>query len=193
MKSDLMIGATSVARTQSLSAEAPLQTPPMRRRVLLFLSAAMTAAVPAFDAQARPRAGDRLPMIDTVLLDGALLPARSLRGKVVVHMFWATWCPLCREDLPRMQRLYEDFRERGLEIVALSVDQNRAEVERFWRRHEYRFPVAMRTAEMREEYGDLAGTPTFLVTDRDGIVRERRTGVFAPGELERTIGELLQR
>ncbi len=156
-----------------------------------WLLAAAAALLIAFGAQAQLRTGDRLPEFSFQLLDGQRLPATSLRGKVVVHMFWATWCPLCLEDLPKMQRLYADYRNRGLEIVALSVDRNRSDVEKFWRRHEYRFPVAMRTMEMRDEYGDLTGTPTFLITDRNGIVRERRTGVFAPGELERRILSLL--
>ncbi len=168
---------------------------PSRQRHFLALSRWLFAVAAllliASQSQAQLRPGNRLPQFDFDLLDGSRLPASELRGKVLVHMFWATWCPICLDDLPNLQRLHAAYASRGFEVIALSVDRNRADVEKFWRRHAYRFPVAMRTMEMRDEYGDLTGTPTFLITDRHGIVRVRQTGAFAAGELERRILSLL--
>jgi thiol-disulfide isomerase/thioredoxin len=159
------------------------------RLLWLLLCAALLLA--AAGAQAQMREGQALPAIDTELLDGRVLAADSLRGKVVVHMFWATWCIVCQAELPEMQRLHALLGPRGLRIVALSVDRQRAEAEAFWAAHGYGFPVAMRTPAMREAFGDLTGTPTFVVTGRDGLVRARRTGTFPPGELERLVRSLL--
>lgn len=71
------------------------------------------------------------------------------------------------------------------------MDRRQSEVQRCWRQHQCPLPVAIRTAEMRDEYDDLASTPTFLVTDRQSVVRERRKGMVAAGELERLVTGLL--
>ncbi len=57
-------------------------------------------------------------------LDGELHRLKDFRGKVVLLNFWATWCPPCREEMPSMQELHEDYRDQGLAVVAVSVDQD---------------------------------------------------------------------
>ncbi len=163
----------------------------MLSRSLRWVLAAVIPLLLALSAHAQPREGHRLPRIDTELLDGRVVTAESLQGKVVVHMFWATWCTICLAELPDIQALHEKLGTQGLEVIALSVDRRRDDVIAFWQEHRYGFLVAMRTLQAREAFGDLTGTPTFLVSDRQGIVRARRTGIFAPGELERLIARLL--
>jgi thiol-disulfide isomerase/thioredoxin len=77
--------------------------------------------------------GQTAPRLDTELADGRILPARHLEGKVVLQYFWATWCPICRDHLPQLQKLYEAYKPRGLEIIAQSLDDDRSVVVEFWR------------------------------------------------------------
>jgi len=158
----------------------------IRRGVLLSLLALF-----AQFAHAQLQGGDAAPRLDIALLDGRTLPAQALRGKVVVTMFWATWCPHCLAELPTMQKLHRSLGAQGLEIVAISLDKRRDEVVDFWKRHGYAFPVAMRSPALRAEYGAISGTPTFFVTDRMGIVRLRHIGGFDEGELEALVRKLL--
>ena len=76
--------------------------------------------------------------------DGAALRLGDLRGKVVLLNFWATWCEPCLEEMPAMERLARTFRERGLAVLALSVDREGASVVRpFLKRHDLTFLVGL--------------------------------------------------
>ena len=55
-------------------------------------------------------------------LQGQVIRLSNLRGQVVLLNFWATWCPPCRAEMPSMQALYQDYREKGLAILAISSD-----------------------------------------------------------------------
>lgn len=158
----------------------------LRRGVLLSLLAFF-----AQFAHAQLQSGDAAPRLDIELLDGQTLPAQALQDKVVVTMFWATWCPYCVAELPKMQTLHRSLGAQGLEIIAISLDKGRDEVVDFWKQNGYTFPVAMRSPALRAEYGAISGTPTFFVTDRKGIVQLRRIGGFDEGELEALVKKLL--
>lgn len=132
------------------------------------------------------------PRLDTELADGRILPAGQLEGKVVLQYFWATWCPICRGDLPQLQKLYEAYQPRGLEIIAQSLDDDQSVVVEFWRKRGYTFPVAMRSDETRAGFGPIKGTPTLFLIDRSGTVRLKRLGTLPDGVLEAQINALLK-
>ena len=132
------------------------------------------------------------PELDVKLLNGRMLKARDLRGKVVVTMFWATWCPTCRTTLPELQRFYDDQHAKGLEIVALSIDENPKDVREFVKAKHLTLPVGMRTDPWFDRYGRVASTPTVFITDRQGIVRHRLAGTSNTAEkIERLAKPLL--
>jgi thiol-disulfide isomerase/thioredoxin len=124
------------------------------------------------------------PELDVQLLNGKVLKAKDLRGKVVINMIWATWSPAARMELPEIQRLYQAHRDKGLEVVALSIDENVGDVREFWRRRGYSVPVAMRSEAFFERYGRVSTTPMFYIVDRQGVLRHRIAGPIAPEKLE---------
>jgi len=136
--------------------------------------------------------GRPAPRLDTALADGRILPARQLEGKVVLQYFWATWCPICREELPQLQKLYLAYKPRGLEIIAQSLDDDQSVVVEFWRKRGYTFPVAMRSGETRAGFGPIKGTPTLFLIDRCGTVRLKHLGTLPDGALEAHINALLK-
>lgn len=122
------------------------------------------------------------PELDIKLLNGRTVKAKELRGKVVVTMFWATWCPTCRTALPELQRFYNDQHAKGLEILALSIDESPKDVRVFVKKNQITLPVGMRTDTWFDHYGRVAATPTVFITDRKGIVRHRLTGTANSAE-----------
>ena len=131
------------------------------------------------------------PELDVRLLSGKLLKAKELRGKVVVNVIWATWSPAARMELPEVQRLYREYRNKGLEVVALSIDESPGEVREFWRKREYTFPVAMRSDAFFNHYGRVSTTPMFYVVDRQGTLRYRVAGPVGPEKLEALLKPLI--
>jgi peroxiredoxin len=161
----------------------------LRRGALALL---LTLVAPAANAEGL-KAGDVVPSIDIEATSGNVISAQELMGKVVLHYFWATWCPICRADLPELQKLYQLHRPQGFEIIAHSLDEQRGEVIDFWREHGYTFPVAMRSGAVRAAFGPIQGTPTFFLVDRAGTVRLKRLGLLPEGELGARVTALLAR
>ena len=122
------------------------------------------------------------PELDAKLINGKTIKAKEFRGKVVVTMFWATWCPTCRASLPELQRFYNEQHAKGLEIVALSIDENPKDVREFVKAKQITLPVGMRTDPWFDHYGRVAATPTIFITDRKGIVRHRLAGTPTSAE-----------
>lgn len=145
----------------------------------------------SFAVRADLGAGDDAPRLDIELVGGKTLAASQLDGKVVVYMFWATWCPICVSELPDFQKVYNVHNARGLEIVALSLDENAGKVAKFWRGNGYTFPVAMRSDAVRYYFGNIKGTPTTFIVDRKGKVAYKHLGGMPDGELEKRIEALL--
>ncbi len=163
--------------------------------VSTYRCAARFAVVAAAAALATTASGLEIdqpaPELDVRLLSGKVLKAKDLRGKVVINMIWATWSPAARMGLPEIQRLYQEHREKGLEVVALSIDENAAEVREFWRKRGYSLPVAMRSEAFFERYGRVSTTPMFYVVDRQGVLRHRIAGPIASDKLEAMLRPLL--
>jgi peroxiredoxin len=104
------------------------------------------------------------------------LALADLRGKVVLINFWATWCKPCEDEMPAMEELYRTLRPEGLELIAISVDDEVAPVASFRERLGLSFPILMDSGkQVATAYQTFRFPETFLV-GRDGIVVERYIG-----------------
>lgn len=100
-------------------------------------------------------------------LSGKTWSFSSLRGKVVLVNFWATWCPPCRKEMPDLQALYERFGSQGLVILGIS-DEETSKVEPFIRDRKVTFPVLLDPGRKVNEAFIVDGIPKSFVYDRDG-------------------------
>jgi thiol-disulfide isomerase/thioredoxin len=116
------------------------------------------------------------------------------RGKVVMVNFWATWCPACRADWPVWQEVYEWYQDNDFEVVAVSIDRDRAALDRFVDNHAYTIPVVWRfDADEDDSFPPIRGTPTTYFVGRDGEIASHRRGRYEMHELMETVEALLQR
>ncbi|MDR0586891.1 MAG: TlpA family protein disulfide reductase [Treponema sp.] len=98
------------------------------------------------------------------------------RGKVLFLNLWATWCGPCRSEMPSMEKLYRRFRDKGLEILAVNIQEQKADVEAFMRRNKLNFPVVLdEDGRIARQYG-VTGIPTSYILDRQGRVILRLVG-----------------
>src|SRR5258706_8807072 len=75
--------------------------------------------------------------------DGKKTSLKDYRGKVVLLNFWATWCESCRDEMPAMDRLYREFKGKGLEIVAVNVKDKREDALVFVKKLKITYPIMM--------------------------------------------------
>ena len=178
---------------------------PVRRlRVAAFAAGALlafgpgpaSAADPLFGALAvtHVNGGVQAPDFALATPDGKQnLSLASLRGKVVLLNFWATWCPPCREEMPSMERLSQEFKDQGLAVVAVDLQESPKQVARFMKDFRLSFPAALDAdGKVAARYQVRALPSTFLV-DRAGRVVGQAAGPrdWASPESKRLIRWLL--
>ena len=110
--------------------------------------------------------------------DGADVELRDLRGKVVVVNFWSTSCVTCVEEMPKMVRTYNKYRDRGLETVAVAMSYDPPNyVLAYAEKNRLPFKVALdATGSAAKSFGNIEATPTTFVIDRRGKIVARYLG-----------------
>ena len=124
----------------------------------------LSAAIEKLEADDESRQHTGFTLRD---LSGTKWDLRSLRGKVVLVNFWATWCPPCRKELPDLEALYERFGSRGLVVLAIS-DEDSAKVAPFVAEHKLTYPVLLDPGRKVNEAFQIDGIPKSFVYDRQG-------------------------
>lgn len=133
-----------------------------------------------------------LANITVKLSDGRNLQLASLRGKVVLVSFWATWCPYCRHELPDIQSFYSDWHNKGFEVVALSIEDDPTLVARFIRQQHYTFPAGLADAATQQTFGGIKRIPVSFIIDKQGVIRYKISGQLYYARLTKLVIPLLK-
>lgn len=128
--------------------------------------------VPAeFAATTLVRTSDEAPDFTVEMMDGSQVQLSSLRGKVVLVNFWATWCPPCRAELKRVQKeIVDRFAGRDFAFIAISRGEQRATVEKFLSEKGYVFPAGIDPDESIFKRFATQSIPRNFLIDRDGRI-----------------------
>ena len=100
-------------------------------------------------------------------LEGKTWSLQALHGEVVLVNFWATWCPPCRKEMPDLDRLYQEFKDQGLLILAIS-DEDISKVQPFIAEHHYSYPILLDPGSKVHKLFVVEGIPKSFVYDRNG-------------------------
>jgi len=182
---------TTVAQVQ---ADYAIVMTRMRTRSIARLALLLVGLAPAPIAWSLV-AGDAAPACSAQSLDGARnVSLADYRGKVVYLDFWASWCAPCRESFPFMNELQRDLADKGLQIVAVSVDKTAEDAKRFLARYPASFTIVLDAAANCPTAFRLEGMPSSYVIDRSGAVRAVHTGFHNSDrdEIRRQLVETLQ-
>ncbi len=148
------------------------------KRVLPVAMLWVLAGCVAREAPAGPRVGAPAPEYVAATLEGDTVALSSLRGRVVLLNLWATWCAPCRHETPFLQSLYERYRDRGFEIVGISMDSGDAalQVAAFVEEYGVTYTI-LHDPQMRGmELYQVLGLPATFLIDRNGTIRWMRYG-----------------
>jgi thiol-disulfide isomerase/thioredoxin len=102
---------------------------------------------------------------------------KKYRGKVVLVVFWATWCQPCMEEVPSLISLQKEYGPQGFSVIGLSLDESgTSTVARVVQRVGINYPVALASAKVNRGFGGIIGIPTAFIVDRDGNIVKRYSG-----------------
>lgn len=136
--------------------------------------------------------GDKAPDFTVEMVDGQKVTLSSLKGKVVMINFWATWCPPCREEFKRMQKdVVDRFKDKDFQLLAISRGEKKATVDQFRDKQGYTFPMGLDpTQEIYKKYASNYIPRNFIV-GKDGKVIYVSVG-YSPDEFENMLKAIEQ-
>lgn len=140
----------------------------------------------------RVRVGGPAPEYLAVSLQGDTVALEDLRGGPILLNVWATWCGPCRTEIPLLQSLYEENRERGLQIVGVSVDQpgSKNAIANFVWEHEVTYRILHDPRMRVMDAFSVLGLPATFLIDGEGTIRYIHMGPIVEGD--ETFGEAVE-
>lgn len=169
----------------------------MLNRMLLPALLLVGGCVPASsEGDGRVDVGLPAPAYVSQTIEGDSISLAALRDKVVLLNVWATWCHPCRTEIPELREIHARYKDRGLELVGVSVDAegNDDGIREFMKEFEMTYPVWRDPGERVSTQFLVIGVPATFLIDREGILRWRKTGPIAPNDtsltaaIERALG-----
>ena len=157
----------------------------------LTLAAMFAAAIST--AQAALKVGDSFPDLAGFKLEGKL--PDSLKGKVVIVDFWASWCQPCKDSFPAMNELQKKYADKGLVIIAVNEDEESSDMKDFLKDNAATFTVVRDAKQKLVGEAGIQTMPSSFVLDATGKVRFAHSGFHGAEtrkEYEQQIESLLK-
>jgi cytochrome c biogenesis protein CcmG, thiol:disulfide interchange protein DsbE len=131
------------------------------------------------------------PQFSVTDLNGNVVSSQSLRGKIVLVDFWATWCVPCESEIPHLVEWQKQHAADGLQVVGISMDDTSAPVKAYVAKHGMPYPVAMADDRTIAAFGGVLGLPANILIARDGHVIAKHVGVTDINQLQKEVEQAL--
>jgi cytochrome c-type biogenesis protein len=132
------------------------------------------------------------PEIELKTVDGQPFRLSELRGRVVILNFWATWCIPCRAEIPELNAIQRELKDKGLTIIGPSWDDTADGIKDFQKDIKQDYTVLINGESVQDKFGGIPSLPTTFIIDREGRIRKKITGGVFRETLEREIKPLLE-
>jgi len=160
---------------------------------LLLCAASLTIAAqePAHSVQ-KNLLNHPAPPLHRTALDHRTIDISTLKGRVVLLNFWASWCGPCIKEMPLFDQWPARYGDSNLSIIGISIDDSSTDALTAATKMHIHYPIAMGDAKLGTSHGGILGVPITYLIDRHGIIRARFEGETDPALIEARIQSLLK-
>ena len=117
---------------------------------------------------------NRAPDFTLTAMNDSIYTLSKLEGKVVLINFWATWCGPCRMEIPEFNEMHKSYHERGLEILGISVSDNKKQLKNFAKSFAVNYPLlyggAREMNKIMKDYGGVYAVPSSFLVGKNGNI-----------------------
>jgi cytochrome c biogenesis protein CcmG/thiol:disulfide interchange protein DsbE len=145
----------------------------MRRVGTAWLALVLMAVLAVASTQAN---GRTVPSLKLRAIDGSTVEMKSLSGKVLVVDFWASWCLPCKAAFPALNAFHEEFQAKGVEVLAINVDEKRRNADAFLAATPHTLRVLLDPRMSAADAFRVRQIPTAFLIDRAGTIRYTHEG-----------------
>ena len=157
----------------------------LTRRRALALFAPLTAVLPALAIQPN----EPMPHFVVKTLDGERITNDSVKGKVLLIEFWATWCPPCKSDQPVVESLLKEFEKDGFIVLAVNMGEPRRRVKKYLEQFPRASKIALAEDTTLAAICDANAYPLYVLVDRAGQIVGVQRGAGGERALRRLLGK----
>jgi len=165
-------------------------------RIYLSVFLAIVFCVAAYGQQSL-REGSAAPEFIAPSMNGQVFDLNQLKGKVVVVTFWSTRCAICHSEIPKLNKLADKYRDKGVVFLALTTD-NESKVDAYLRSNQFNFNILPNSFGIVLQYADRdrqgnidIGFPAHFLVNQNGQIEMRDSGWDKTPELESKIARLV--
>lgn len=167
-------------------------------------SSRLASMLPNLEARIRPANGtarsstgssdklEQAPQVELKTVDGRKLDLQSLRGRVVLLNFWATWCGPCRDEIPELNSLQHDLNGRGLDVIGVSWDDSDEGIRQFQTEIPQDYTVVLGGEDLQNKFTGIRSLPSTILIDREGRIRQKIIGARDREGFETAVKPLLE-
>jgi thiol-disulfide isomerase/thioredoxin len=123
-------------------------------------------------------------------LQGNKVTLSELKGKKVYLNFWATWCPPCKQEMPDIEKLYQETKDSDLVILAIDIGEDKKTVHDFIAKNNYNFTVLLDTEGTAAQLYQITGIPTSYFVDTEGYLGNAVTGAIPLEKMKEYVNNL---
>ena len=165
----------------------------MKKRDYLIRTLIAALALAGLLWTAEGRAATKMPSFALEnVRDGKIVDSNSLKGRVLLLTFFATWCPPCLEEVPTLVKLHKEREGAGFSVIGMSVDQQEpAIIAKFVEKKAINYPVLLAESKTTMDFGGIYGIPVAFLVNKAGNVVKKYTGYVDHAILEKDIRSLL--
>lgn len=145
----------------------------------------MEAPATAERAERGTAVGQLAPDFELTKTDGTPISLKELEGNPAMIVFWTAWCPVCKEEAPHVNKIYEEFGPKGLSVVGINIGESDARVQEGIKEFGIKYTVAKDTSTAVAKSYKVVGTPTVVILDKKGTVK------YFGNEIPNNLGELI--